>query len=97
MVGCVIYVYDGCYLVEFNFGYNGSENFEKGSCYGFFFLFVVGYFIFNEKFFELLIKVIFNLKICVLYGLVGNVDIGFNCFFYFIKVDLGGVGFVFGD
>ena len=28
--------YDGRYLAEFNFGYNGSENFEKGSRYGFF-------------------------------------------------------------
>lgn len=97
LAGRVTYAYDGRYLAEFNFGYNGSENFEKGSRYGFFPSLAVGYLISNEKFFEPLTKVISNLKIRASYGLVGNADIGSNRFPYLTKVDLGGAGFVFGD
>ena len=97
LAGRVTYAYDGRYLAEFNFGYNGSENFEKGSRYGFFPSLAVGYLISNEKFFEPLTKVISNLKIRASYGVVGNADIGSNRFPYLTKVDLGGAGFVFGD
>ena len=36
LAGRLTYDYAGRYLAEFNFGYNGSENFRKGSRYGFF-------------------------------------------------------------
>ncbi|AUI48713.1 TonB-dependent receptor [Bacteroides fragilis] len=97
LAGRLTYAYDGRYLAEFNFGYNGSENFEKGSRYGFFPSLAVGYLISNEQFFEPLTKVISNLKIRASYGLVGNADIGSNRFPYLTKVDLSGAGFVFGD
>lgn len=36
MAGRASYTYSGKYIGEFNFGYNGSENFAKGKRYGFF-------------------------------------------------------------
>lgn len=36
IAGRVTYAYDGKYLAEANFGYNGSETFQKGSRFGFF-------------------------------------------------------------
>lgn len=97
LAGRVTYAYDGRYLAEFNFGYNGSENFEKGSRYGFFPSFALGYLISNEDFFEPLTKVVSNLKLRASFGLVGNADIGSNRFPYLTKVNLGGAGFVFGN
>ena len=34
--GRTSYTYSGKYVAEFNFGYNGSENFAPGKRYGFF-------------------------------------------------------------
>lgn len=97
LAGRVTYAYDGRYLAEFNFGYNGSENFEKGSRFGFFPSFAVGYLISNEEFFQPLTKVITNLKIRGSYGLVGNAEIGSTRFPYLTKVNLSGAGYVFGS
>lgn len=36
--GRTSYTYSGKYVAEFNFGYNGSENFAPGKRYGFFLL-----------------------------------------------------------
>lgn len=36
LAGRASYTYSGKYVGEFNFGYNGSENFAKGKRYGFF-------------------------------------------------------------
>lgn len=36
LAGRASYTYGGKYIAEFNFGYNGSENFAKGKRYGFF-------------------------------------------------------------
>lgn len=97
VAGRLTYALDGKYLAEFNFGYNGSENFEKGSRYGFFPSMAVGYLISNEAFFEPLSRVISNLKIRGSYGLVGNSEIGSGRFPYLTKVNLGGAGFTFGN
>lgn len=98
VAGRLTYALDGKYLAEFNFGYNGSENFEKGSRFGFFPAVAVGYLISNEAYFEPLSRVISNLKIRGSYGLVGNADIGSNSRFpYLTKVNLGGAGFTFGN
>ena len=66
------YDYDGRYLLEFNAGYNGSENFAEGHRFGFFPSVAAGYNISREKFWEPLADVITNLKIRGSYGLVGN-------------------------
>lgn len=97
IAGRLTYAYDARYLAEFNFGYNGSENFDDGSRYGFFPSFAVGYLISNEEFFHPLTNVISSLKIRGSYGLVGNADIGSSRFPYLTKVNLNGAGFTFGD
>jgi TonB-linked SusC/RagA family outer membrane protein len=66
------YDYDGRYLLEFNAGYNGSENFAEGHRFGFFPSVAAGYNISREKFWEPLADIVSNLKIRGSYGLVGN-------------------------
>jgi TonB-linked SusC/RagA family outer membrane protein len=66
------YDYDGRYLLEFNAGYNGSENFAKGHRFGFFPSVAAGYNISREQFWTPLENIVSNLKIRGSYGLVGN-------------------------
>ena len=72
IVGRVTYGYDDRYLAEFNFGYNGSENFAKGKRFGFFPAMSLGWIISNEKFMEKTKKWLDNLKLRGSYGQVGN-------------------------
>jgi TonB-linked SusC/RagA family outer membrane protein len=72
LAGRFTYNYKTRYFTEFNFGYNGSENFKKGHRFGFFPSIAVGYLISNEDFFQKYRKVISLLKIRGSYGLVGN-------------------------
>lgn len=46
----VTYAFRDKYFLEFNCGYNGSENFAPGKRYGFFPAYALGYMISNEKF-----------------------------------------------
>lgn len=94
--GRATYGYDGRYMIEANFGYNGSENFAEGHRFGFFPSVAVGYNISNESFFEPLKDVISNMKIRASYGLVGNsyTDPRFP---YITDVDLTKQGYIFGD
>ena len=50
MTGRATYGYNNKYLAEFNFGYNGSENFAPGKRYGFFPSGAIGWVISEEKF-----------------------------------------------
>ncbi len=70
--GRVTYNYDSRYLLEANFGYNGSENLAPDRHFGFFPSVAVGYLISNETFFEPLINVFSNLKLRASYGMVGS-------------------------
>src|SRR5690606_10023166 len=56
------YNYDTRYLVEFNFGYNGSERFAERNRWGFFPSIGGAWVIANESFFSGLKKYITNLK-----------------------------------
>lgn len=96
IAGRFTYAYDNRYLAEVNFGYNGSENFQKGKRMGFFPSIAGGYIISNEKYFEPLSKVITHLKVRGSYGLVGN-SISYPRFPYLTYIDLNGSGFTFGD
>lgn len=96
IAGRVTYAFDSRYMVEANFGYNGSENFGAGKRFGFFPSVAVGYNISNEKFFEPLKNVISNLKIRGSLGKVGNSSTN-SRFPYLTYVNLGGASFVFGD
>jgi TonB-linked SusC/RagA family outer membrane protein len=100
IAGRVTYDYDGRYLAEANFGYNGSENFAKGNRFGFFPSFAVGYNISNETFWKPIRHIVSNLKLRGSYGLVGNAtistDIG-DRFPYLTLVNMYGRSFTFGD
>lgn len=101
LAGRLTYGYDGRYMLEANFGYNGSERFAPGKRYGFFPSFGVGYNISNEPFYgESLKKVMNHLKFKATYGLAGNDQIGSadDRFFYLSNVNMNkGLDVQFGD
>lgn len=74
LVGRVAYDYRTKYLLEFNMGYNGSENFAEGKRFALFPAVSVGWNIAEEKFFKDVIdaKWISRLKLRASYGLTGN-------------------------
>ncbi|MDN3667559.1 SusC/RagA family TonB-linked outer membrane protein [Algibacter miyuki] len=88
--GRFTYGYDDRYLTEFNFGYNGSERFAKGSRYGFFPSVGFAYRISNEDYWDGLKNVVSDFKIRFTHGLVGNDAIGNvnDRFFYLSTVSL---------
>lgn len=75
LVGRLGYNFRDKYLVEFNAGYNGTEQFQKGNRFGFFPAASAGWVISNESFFPQGNAVTF-LKIRGSYGEVGNDQIG---------------------
>lgn len=68
LAGRASYTYSGKYVGEFNFGYNGSENFAKGKRYGFFPSGAIGWIVSEEAFMQPLRKVISKLKLRASYG-----------------------------
>lgn len=88
LAGRLTYSYDYRYLAEFNFGYNGSENFAAGHRFGFFPSIALGYTISREKWFEPLNKVVTNLKLRGSWGLVGNDQIGAERYIYMSNIEL---------
>lgn len=66
------YNYNNRYIAEFNFGYNGSENFAPGKRYGFFPSFALGWYISEEPFMINYKETLSKLKLRGSYGLVGN-------------------------
>lgn len=93
LAGRMSYAYDNKYMAEFNFGYNGSENFAKDNRFGFFPSVAVGYNVSMEPWFESLLPVFSYFKIRGSYGLVGNDRIGGQRFVYMSSIDLNGAGF----
>ena len=72
LVGRVTYDYDTRYLVDFNIGYNGSENFAEGKRYGTFPSFSLGWIPSSEKFWEPIKDIIGYMKLRASWGKVGN-------------------------
>lgn len=99
--GRTTYSYDSRYFAEFNFGYNGSERFDKKNRFGFFPSAGAAWLISNEGFWENLKPVVNNLKLRYSYGLIGNDQIGSSSdrFFYLSEVNMndGGRAAVFGQ
>ena len=73
------------YFFDFNFGYNGSENFAKGKRFGFFPAVALGWIVSSEKFMEPVSDVISNLKLRATWGKAGNSNIGGNRRFAYIS------------
>ena len=90
--GRFTYAYDSRYFGEFNFGYNGSERFDKSQRFGFFPSAGFGWYISNEDFFSRYKSTISKLKFKATYGLVGNDAIGDqnDRFFYLANVNMAG-------
>ncbi|MDT8432719.1 MAG: TonB-dependent receptor [Bacteroidales bacterium] len=81
LVGRITYDYNTKYLVDFNIGYNGSENFAEEQRFGVFPAFSAGWILTEESFMDAL-PFIEYLKIRGSYGWVGNDKIGGNRFLY---------------
>lgn len=81
IVGRITYGYDNRYLVEYNMGYNGSENFAPGKRFGFFPAFSAGWILTNEKFWPQN-DWLTLFKVRGSYGEVGNDQIGGRRFLY---------------
>lgn len=72
LVGRANYLYDDRYAAEFNFAYDGSENFVPSRRYGFFPSFGVGWILSNEKFFEPLKNALQMVKLRYSDGITGS-------------------------
>lgn len=81
IAGRVTYDYNSKYSLDFNIGYNGSENFAKENRFGVFPAISGGWVATKEKFMES-VKFIDFLKFRYSYGIVGNDKIGGNRFLY---------------
>ena len=93
MAGRFTYSYAGRYMAEFNFGYNGSEQFTKGNRYGFFPSFSLGWNVHQESFFQVASDIVTQLKIRGSYGEVGNDQLGDRRFLYLDDIQVAGGGF----
>lgn len=72
--GRLTYDYANRYLVEFNFGYNGSERLASGERFEFFPAASIGWVASNEEFWKPLSKYVNHFKLRASYGLVGSDD-----------------------
>ncbi|QNL49560.1 TonB-dependent receptor [Olivibacter sp. SDN3] len=96
IAGRATYDYANRYLLELNFGFNGSENFLPSKRYGFFPSVGLGWVFSEEPFFESLKNAIPLGKIRFSRGVVGNADIGGRRFAYIGTVG-DTDGYHFGD
>lgn len=96
MTGQFTYNYDEKYLAEFNFGYNGSENFASGKRYGFFPAGALGWVISKENFMQGTQDWLNFLKVRASMGIVGNDKLGDERFLYLAFYG-GGDGYDFGE
>lgn len=97
--GRFTYSYDKRYMIEANFGYNGSERFYKTERFGFFPSVGLAWAVSNEPWWtEGMKKVVDQLKFKATYGLVGNDAIGSasDRFYYLSEVNLNAGGATFG-
>lgn len=90
IAGRISYGYDYRYMIEANFGYNGSENFAKGKRFGFFPSVAVGYVLSQEKYWKPLQHVLPLFKLRASWGLVGNDQTGAGRFAYLEDIALEG-------
>ena len=82
IAGRAAYTFDDRYVAEFNFGYNGSENFAPGKRYGFFPSAAIGWVISEEPFMARAKRVLSTLKIRASYGQTGNASLSGRRFAY---------------
>lgn len=97
LAGRVTYDYASKYLLEGNFGYNGSEAFAPSHRFGFFPSFSAGWVLSEENFFKPLADVFQLVKIRYSNGVVGSSNIGGQRFGYISTVGGGNGNYSFGQ
>jgi TonB-linked SusC/RagA family outer membrane protein len=90
IAGRFSYSFERRYIAEFNFGYNGSENFAKGRRFGFFPSVAAGWIISEEPFMARFRNTVSKLKVRGSYGLVGNDKIDGRRFAYITTIGTTG-------
>lgn len=89
LTGRVGYGFRDTYMIDFNFGYTGSENFQPGRQYGFFPSIALGYAPSNYEWVKTNAEWINLFKLRGSIGTVGNSDIGGRRFPYIDRVQSG--------
>lgn len=99
LVGRLTYDYKMRYLLEFNMGYNGSENFAEGKRFAFFPAISLGWNVAEEKFIQELIdtNILSRLKLRASYGVTGNDNTNGRRFMYLDGEYTSGGGALFGS
>ncbi|MCH5329666.1 MAG: TonB-dependent receptor [Alistipes sp.] len=93
----VTYAYKDKYMVEFNMGYNGSENFAPGHRFGFFPAVSGGWLISEERFWKPVKEYISTFKIRASYGKVGNDQLPGDRWLFLPTINESGNGFTMGE
>ncbi|MDR0729955.1 MAG: TonB-dependent receptor [Prevotellaceae bacterium] len=98
IAGRLSYTYNRRYIGEFNFGYNGSENFAKGQRFGFFPSVALGWYLSEEPFMEPVRSLFNKIKFRGSIGKVGNDKIGEDNrrFAYLTTINSGTDGYNWG-
>lgn len=96
IAGRASYSFDSRYFVEFNFGYNGTENFIRGRRFGFFPSGAIGWLLSEEPFMESLRSTFSKIKFKGSIGLVGNSNLPGRRFAYMSTINDGANGYTFG-
>ena len=96
LAGRLSATYDNRYVAEFNFGYNGSENFAKGKRFGFFPSFAIGWLMSEEPWMEPMKPVFNKIKFRASIGQAGDDNIGGRRFAYLGTLYTGQEGYTWG-
>jgi len=96
VAGRLNYGYKNKYLLEFDAGYTGSENFAPGARFGLFPSVSGGWVISREDFFKPLKNTFTLFKIRGSYGIVGNDQVGAGARFPYLTQTTGGGAYGFG-
>jgi TonB-linked SusC/RagA family outer membrane protein len=95
LAGRMNYAFQDKYMLEYNFGYNGSENYAIGKRLGFFPSYAIGWVPTKEPFMSFMLPVIDFMKIRFSNGQVGNDQTG-NRFSYITRVQTTSTNVGFG-
>ncbi len=96
LAGRLSATYDNRYVAEFNFGYNGSENFAKGKRFGFFPSVAIGWLLSEEHFMEKLKPIFHKIKFRASIGQAGDDNIGGRRFAYLGTLLTNEQGYIWG-
>lgn len=96
IAGRLSYTYDNRYIGEFNFGYNGSENFAKGHRFGFFPSIAVGWIMSEEPWMERMRRVFNNIKFRGSVGQAGGDNLPGRRFAYLTTLNTSASGYTWG-